>query len=159
MNCECEKMKERVAKAEKVVNKYMWFSAGAGFIPMPVVDTVALSGVQMILLNELSKIYEVEFFKNKAKNIISTIVSALSADIASYATLSVVKFVPGVGTVLGLLSMPAYSAASTYALGKVFIQHFESGGTLLTFDPAKVRDYYKEMFEKGKEIYEESKKK
>jgi hypothetical protein len=36
-------------------------------------------------------------------------------------------------------------------MGKVFIQHFESGGTFLTFDPQQVRDYYAQQFEKGKE--------
>ena len=27
-------------------------------------------------------------------------------------------------------------------MGKVFIQHFESGGTFLDFDPDKVRSYF-----------------
>ena len=46
--------------------------------------------------------------------------------------------------------MPALAGASTYAVGKVFVQHFESGGTFLNFDPEDVRDYYAEQFEKGK---------
>jgi hypothetical protein len=32
----------------------------------------------------------------------------------------------------------------------VFITHFEAGGTLLGFDPQKVRDYFKSEFEKAK---------
>jgi len=48
--------------------------------------------------------------------------------------------------------MPVVSGAFTYAIGKVFIQHFASGETFLTFDPEKVRDYYTEMFEEGKKV-------
>ncbi|MCP4106117.1 MAG: hypothetical protein GY749_11350 [Desulfobacteraceae bacterium] len=48
--------------------------------------------------------------------------------------------------------MPVAASASTYALGKIFIQHFASGGTFLTFDPEKVKAYYAEMFEDGKKV-------
>ena len=44
------------------------------------------------------------------------------------------------------------SGASTWALGKVFIQHFESGGTFLDFNPEKVREYYKVQFEEGRKM-------
>ena len=40
----------------------------------------------------------------------------------------------GVGTVIGALTMPVVSAGATYVIGKVFIQHFASGGTLLDFN-------------------------
>jgi len=46
--------------------------------------------------------------------------------------------------------LPAVAGASTYAVGQVFIQHFESGGTFLDFDPEKVKGYFAEQFEKGK---------
>ncbi|MDE2463441.1 MAG: GTPase, partial [Alphaproteobacteria bacterium] len=45
------------------------------------------------------------------------------------------------------VTLPSLAAASTYALGKVFIQHFESGGTFLDMDPDKVSAYFKEQYE------------
>ncbi len=57
--------------------------------------------------------------------------------------------IPFVGSTLGALSMPVMAGASTYAIGKVFIQHFESGGTFLTFDPKAVKDYYAEQLKEG----------
>jgi len=51
------------------------------------------------------------------------------------------------------------SGASTYALGEVFKKHFETGGTFLDFDPERLRKYYNEKFEKGKEVAEELRKK
>jgi hypothetical protein len=54
--------------------------------------------------------------------------------------------------------MPVISGASTYAIYKVFIQHFESGGTFLDLDPAKVKSYFAEQFTKGKKVAVDLKK-
>jgi uncharacterized protein (DUF697 family) len=62
------------------------------------------------------------------------------------------KAIPGVGGLIGMVASPALAGASTYALGKVFIQHFESGGTLLDFDPAKMKAYYASQYEEGKQV-------
>jgi hypothetical protein len=35
-------------------------------------------------------------------------------------------------------------------VGKVFEQHFASGGTFLTFDAKKVEGYFREKFEEAK---------
>lgn len=48
-----------------------------------------------------------------------------------------------------MTAMSAISGAITYAIGQVFIQHFESGGTFLDFDPKKVKEYFMEQFEEG----------
>jgi hypothetical protein len=42
-----------------------------------------------------------------------------------------------------------FASASTYAVGRVFIQHFESGGTFLDFDPDKVRAHFEAEFKKA----------
>jgi hypothetical protein len=44
--------------------------------------------------------------------------------------------------------MPALSAGATYIIGKVFIQHFASGGTLLDFNPPDYREFIKAQREK-----------
>jgi uncharacterized protein (DUF697 family) len=61
---------------------------------------------------------------------------------------SLLRLSPALG-LLGALTLPS---ASTYALGKVFTEHFESGGTFLTFDPEKARALYdKALTEKAAE--------
>ena len=55
---------------------------------------------------------------------------------------------PVVGTFLSTFVEPAAAAASTYALGHVFLQHFESGGTLLNLDPDAMRQHYYEEYRK-----------
>jgi hypothetical protein len=39
----------------------------------------------------------------------------------------------------------------TYAIGRVFVQHYEMGGTLLDFDPDKTKAFFAEQFRVGKE--------
>ena len=49
-----------------------------------------------------------------------------------------------------MAAMPAVNGAFSYAVGRVFIRHFESGGTFLDFDADKVRGYFNEQFREGK---------
>jgi hypothetical protein len=69
-----------------------------------------------------------------------------------------VKAIPGIGSFLGGVSMAVLSGASTYAIGQVFIRHFESGGDLFNFDSERFKNFYKEQFEKGKEYAQKWKK-
>ena len=61
---------------------------------------------------------------------------------------SALKFLPGVGTMLAVISMPAFSAGATYVIGKVFMKHFASGGTLLDFDLPDYREFINAQKEK-----------
>jgi hypothetical protein len=61
---------------------------------------------------------------------------------------SALKAIPGLGTVIAAFTMPAFSACASYVIGKVFIQHFASGGTLLDFNPPDYREFIKTQKEK-----------
>lgn len=145
------KNQHRLREANNIVRNRMIASVGAGLLPFPVIDLAALTALQLDTVRALSKLYDVKFSKNLGKTAISSLTGALFPVTTSPWIGSVVKTIPAVGQLMGAMTMPVVSGASTYALGKVFIQHFESGGTFLTFDPEKVRDYFQEEFEKGKE--------
>jgi uncharacterized protein (DUF697 family) len=70
--------------------------------------------------------------------------------IGAAVTTSLLKSIPLIGSLSGLVAVPALAAAFTYAVGKIFLQHFASGGTFLDFDPQKVREYFARQFEEGK---------
>lgn len=143
---------ERLIKAERLVNSYMLGSAGVGLIPIPVVDFAALSALQVKMLHSLTKLYNMEFQKDRATYIISSLVGGVLPTGMAGGVARAVAVLPVVGPMLGAITMPALAGASTYALSRVIIQHLESGGTFLTFDPNKVKDYFKEQFEAGKAI-------
>ena len=71
---------------------------------------------------------------------------------------AMIKFIPGVGSVIGGMTMAVLSGASSFALGEVFKKHFETGGTFLDFDPKRLKKLYDEKFEKGKKVAEQIKR-
>ena len=59
------------------------------------------------------------------------------------------KIVPGPGTLIGSVSMAGFAAASTYAIGKVFVRHFEGGGSMFDFSADSIEQDLKNEFATG----------
>lgn len=137
---------------EKVIKKYSYVSIAIGLVPIPVVDLVALTGLQLKLIKDLSAFYGVSFSKERTKNIIASLAGASVPLGLTRGVCSILKIVPVIGFTVTAVSMSALSAASTYAIGKIFVRHFESGGTFLNFNVAQNTDYYEEQVKKGKTI-------
>jgi uncharacterized protein (DUF697 family) len=133
-------------KALDIMRSYMGWSTGAGLLPLPGLDLAAIIGVQVKMLQSMAGVYGVPFQTNMVKPLIVALFNGGGAYMLAAPAASMLKFVPLVGSIAGMLTMPALAAASCYATAKVFIQHFESGGTFLDFDPAKVREYYAQQF-------------
>jgi len=145
-------------KANKLIKRYAFGSSLTGFIPIPFVDVVGLIGVQRIMLMRLSKLYGIPFSKNIARALISTLMGGALPHAAKPMVSSTLKLMmPGIGTLITGASMAAISAGSTYAVGKVFQQHFESGGTLNDFDPEQARGKFEEELQTGVSKYNERK--
>lgn len=145
----------RSESAASIIKNHMIWSMGAGFIPVPIADLFAVSAIQLDMIRQLCKVYDIDFKQTEGKAMITALTGSGLARLGARA----VKFIPGVGSILGGVTMAALSGASTYALGEVFKKHFETGGTFLDFDPERLRKYYNEKFEKGKEVAEELRKK
>lgn len=143
---------QRDAEAAKIVDRFTLWSGGAGLIPIPLVDIAAVGGVQIQMLRHLSELYGVPFSDNAGKSVLASIAGSLlpasAATTTAMGVTSALKLIPGVGTLIAAVTMPVYSAGATYLIGKVFIQHFASGGTLLDFNPPDYREFIKEQKEK-----------
>ncbi|MBF0411355.1 MAG: YcjF family protein [Desulfamplus sp.] len=141
-------MNEKLEQSRKIVKDYMWWAMGAGLLPIPIVDIATVTGVQLKMLSKLAKNYDIPFAKERGKSIITSLVSTLSASTISKGMISsAIKVVPIVGPLTVPFIMPVVAAAVTYSIGIVFIQHFESGGTFLDFNPEKTSDFFKSQFE------------
>jgi uncharacterized protein (DUF697 family) len=92
-------------------------------------------------LRRLSQIYDVPFSENRGKALIAALAGALVPTTSGIGAFSLLKAVPIIGTIIGGFVTPVLSAGATYAIGKAFIQHFESGGTLLDFNPPDYREF------------------
>ena len=146
-------MTEKEKQSLKTVKNYMWWSMGAGLIPIPVLDLAAIASVQLKMLSEVSKVYEIPFEENRGKALISTLVGfVMERSVAFGSVSSLLKVIPGVGALAGAPTMALSCGAYTWALGKVFVKHFETGGTFLNFDPEQVKEYFKQQFEEGRKL-------
>lgn len=135
--------------AEGIVRTSMYCAAGLGIVPLPVFDLIGITGIQIDMLRRLSNLYDVPFIENTGKNVLGSLIGGGFSYSLAPVFASLVKFIPVVGSTLGAVSMPITAGATTYAVGRVFIQHFESGGTFLTFDPEAVREYYASKLKEG----------
>lgn len=141
-------------EANSIVRNHMMWSMGAGLIPVPVADVFAVSAIQLDMIRQLCTLYEVNYKDTEGKAVISALTGSLAARVGARA----IKFIPGVGSVIGGVTLAILSGASTYALGEVFRKHFETGGTFLDFDPGRLKKVYNELFEKGKKYAKDIKK-
>jgi uncharacterized protein (DUF697 family) len=145
--------KENNEKADTIIRNHMVWSMGAGLIPVPIADFFAVSAIQLDMVRQIAKLNDIDFSETAGKAAITALTGSGLARIGARA----VKFIPGVGSILGGITMAVLSGASTYALGEVFKKHFETGGTFLDFDPSRLKKFYNEKFEKGKEMAKEIK--
>ncbi len=147
---------ERLAAGQKIVKRNTYIAAGVAAVPVlpPGVDLAALGGVQVLMIKQLSDLYRVPFKENVARNLVAALVGTLSSRVLAAGVVgSMLKVLPGFGAVIGgLLALPAVSGAVTYALGKVFVKHFEEGGTLLDLDVNKVRDFFASQYQLGRKV-------
>jgi len=145
-----KKTTNKTELANSVIKNHMIWSMGAGFIPVPIADLFAVSAIQLDMIRQMCKIYDIDFKETEGKALITALTGSGIARLGARA----VKFIPGIGSILGGVTMAVLSGGSTFALGEVFKKHFETGGTFLDFDPSRLKKFYDEKFEKGKEVAE-----
>jgi uncharacterized protein (DUF697 family) len=138
----------RADEAAAIVKRMSAWGAGAGLIPLPVLDYAAIMTVQVVMISKLSHLYDIRFKEHKVKNIVAVLIGAVLPKGLAVGTFgSLIKSIPVVGQYAGILVMPGFAAAVTWAMGRVFIQHFETGGTLLDFNAEKMREHFKAEYE------------
>jgi uncharacterized protein (DUF697 family) len=145
-----ETSENREQVASKLVDRFAIWSGVAGLVPLPVVDVLAVGGLQLQMLRRLSQIYGVEFSENRGKALIAALAGCMIPATSGMGAASALKAVPVLNILAAGFVMPVLSAGATFAIGKAFIQHFESGGTLLDFNPPDYREFVKaqkEMWE------------
>lgn len=141
--------------ANKIIMGFVKWSAGSSLIPVPVIDMVAVAAIQLMMIKRLCSHYEMEYSKQRVKAIVASLTGSMYTAIIVG---SLFKAMPFIGPVFAVASAVAVSGGVTYAVGKVFIKHFEAGGTLLDFDSSRMKSYFESQYKEGRKIVEEIKK-
>ena len=140
-------VENRQELASKLVDRFALWSGVAGLIPVPVVDAVTVAGLQLQMVRRVSQIYDVNFSENIGKSLIAALAGAMVPATSSLGAASLLKAVPIVGPIASGFVMPVLASGATFAIGRAFIQHFETGGTLLDFSPPDYREFLRSQKE------------
>jgi uncharacterized protein (DUF697 family) len=141
--------KSHLLEARRIVTVNSRWAAGLGLIPVPLADWAAITAIQLRMLHDLCREYHVPYDKARASRFVGAIVGGLIPTSVGYSLASFLKAIPILGTA-AVVAVPVMAYASTYALGEVFVPHFESGGNLYTFDPDSQAALFAFYYNKGK---------
>lgn len=136
------------AQAEGIVKSHVIVSMGVSLLPLPLLDTVALTDVQRRLIGRLADHYGVAGGARARKLAIAAVAGALPV-LATGLGLSLLKVVPVFGSLTGAGTLSTLAAAITHAVGAVFIDHFESGRTLQDLDRGVLRRHLRRELRRG----------
>lgn len=143
---------ERCNEALHTIKNHTMAAMGVGILPAPGLDLLALTGIQLDLLRKLSALYGSSFSQETGKKILSALLGSYLPLAVAAPVASVLKFIPGVGIAAGALAQSVTAGATTYAVGKLFVEHFESGGTFLDFEPSKWKSKLRHQVQEGKDF-------
>ena len=70
---------QRALSAKKIINKYSWITGGVILVnPLPVVDFLATTSVNIQMIFEIAKIFEVKLTKNEATNLSKSLITTIA---------------------------------------------------------------------------------
>lgn len=134
------------ARAHRLVQRFTALAVAPALVPIPLVDAGLIFAVQLRLVHRLAQVYDAPFQPERARSVLTSLVGG---SLTAMSGVTIGRALPVAGWVAGAVTVGAVGAASTWAVGRLFSQHFASGGTLLTFDPEAVRAHYAKLFERG----------
>lgn len=137
--------------ASRSIRRHTLYAAAGTLIPIPFIEVVTNTSMQIHMIAQLCDIYGVRFSEHAVKASLATFVGVVvpSGSIgASVHTLA--RAVPVVGPVLGLTTAPVLAGAMTWAIGRVFAWHFERGGSLDDFRAEDAIARFRKEFAEGK---------
>ncbi|MDJ0933248.1 DUF697 domain-containing protein [Breoghania sp.] len=144
--------------ADNLIKDYVIASVAASIVPVAFLDIAAVIGIQLRMIQKLSQLYGKPFSERLGRKAIYALAGGVLGYGAGYVVAaSATKMIPGIGWMVGMVSLPVVVGASTYAVGRSIMQHYENGGTLRNFSAGKMRAFYKEQFEKGKDLARKTK--
>ncbi len=121
--------------AWELVDRYMWGAGGAAALsPLPLLDLAAGSAVSVKMVVDLAKVYHqdvdfqvaVNLLGQLGKNLLSILGVSAATPAVTAVVASLMKTVPGAGTIAGGVLQGLVQALITRWIGAVFISYFKS---------------------------------
>ena len=120
----------RRARALRIVDRYVVYSAVGGIVPLPLVNVASITGLIVRMVKVLSDHYGVAFEKDRARAIVVGFVAgAMPSGLGSVASSTLTYLMPH-SALAGLAVSSVTAAACTRSIGRIFVEHFENGAAL-----------------------------
>jgi uncharacterized protein (DUF697 family) len=122
-------------RADDVINKYMWAAGGATAInPFPLLDLAGGSAITVKMVLDLAAVYQqkidadtiVTLLAQLGKNLVAMVGASAAAPALAVGIGSILKTVPGVGTIAGGVIQGLVQALVTRWIGRVFCEYFRN---------------------------------
>lgn len=135
-----ESARQRVAaaldqRAWQLVDRYMWGAGSAAALsPLPLVDLAAGTAVSVKMVVELAKVYHqdvdldvaINLLGQLGKNLLGILGVSAATPAVTAAVASLLKTVPGAGTIAGGVLQGLVQALITRWIGAIFISYFRN---------------------------------
>ena len=123
----------RRTQANAIVERYANFSALGGVIPLPLINVASVTVIILRMVKLLCRLYGVPYEQGRARALIVGLAGGAVPTTASAVTTStLIYFVPG-ANLLGLAVSSVTASACARAIGRRFVEHFETGASLIDF--------------------------
>ena len=131
--------RRRQLRATTLVERHANFSAVGGVIPLPIANVAAVTAIIVRMVKSLSELYGVPFEHDRARTIVVGLMGGLVPTGLAAVTTSTLAYVVPASNLLGLAVSSITAAACTRNIGRIFVDHFESGATLAAFPSTRMR--------------------
>jgi uncharacterized protein (DUF697 family) len=122
-------------RADEIITRYMWAAgAAAGVNPFPLLDIAGSSAITLKMVLDLARVYRqpldadlaVKMLEQLGKNLIAIVGSVAATPAVASVIASLLKTVPGVGTLAGGLVQGLVQALVTRWVGNVFVEYLRN---------------------------------
>jgi uncharacterized protein (DUF697 family) len=122
-------------RADALIAKYMWAAGGATAInPIPLLDLAGGSAITVKMVLDLAAIYQqkidadtiVTLLGQLGKNLLAMVGATAATPAVAAGIASLLKTVPGIGTIAGGILQGLVQALVTRWIGRVFCEYFKN---------------------------------
>lgn len=144
--------RKRHHEALDIVKEHVVGAMGLGLLPVPVLDVIGITAVQLRMLRQLCHCYGVPYTQQLARVAVAGILATFLPVKTTVIVASLFKLIPGFGSLIAGSTSCATAGAIIYASGRLFIDHFEKGGDLLDLEIRQSQQRAAEYFAEGKSV-------
>ena len=102
-----------------------------GIVPLPLVNAASVTAINLRMVKVLSELYGVPFVRDRARAVIIALMGGIMpTGVGALTTATLLYIIPG-SSLIGLAMSSVTAAACTRGIGRIFVEHFESGAMTL----------------------------